>query len=253
MRNAFGRVGPLLSALLIALAVTVVFLPATAFAQDSAPQEGDSSSAIAVLMIWLSWAIGAVIVLLSLASIGFIIEHFITLRRSRLIPEQVLIELEEQIARGQIPQAIEYCHLPENESMASDLILAGLERYRSTEFGFAEYKTAVEEAGENYLGQLYRKTEVLGVIGAISPMLGLMGTVSGMISAFGTIASATGGTTPSDLAGGIMGALITTLLGLVVAVPALVFFSFFRNKIDSIVAEAGRRIERVMSPLGRKR
>jgi biopolymer transport protein ExbB len=94
---------------------------------------------------------------------------------------------------------------------------------------------------------------VLHVIGSIAPMLGLTGTVLGMIEAFTTIAVLDGIARPQELAGGIGQALLTTLLGLLVAIPTMVAFSYFRNKIDSIVAEAGKRVERVMMPLGRKR
>ena len=110
----------------------------------------------------------------------------------------------------------------------------------------------MEEAGEDQTGKLYRRTEALHVIGSIAPMLGLTGTVLGMIDAFSTIAALEGMARPQELAGGIGQALTTTLLGLVVAIPSMVAFSFFRNKIDSIVSEAGKRIERLMMPLGRK-
>ena len=84
-------------------------------------------------------------------------------------------------------------------------------------------------------------------------MLGLTGTVLGMIRAFNMIASEGGMAKPEQLAGGIGQALVTTLLGLVVAIPTMVAFSFFRNKIDSIVAEAGKRVEQIMMPLGRRK
>jgi biopolymer transport protein ExbB len=84
-------------------------------------------------------------------------------------------------------------------------------------------------------------------------MLGLLGTVSGMINTFNVIAEKEGRANPAELAGGIGEALLTTLFGLLVAIPAMLAFSFFRNKIDSIVSEAGKRIERIMMPLGRKR
>ncbi len=167
--------------------------------------------------------------------------------------QAVLDELEQLIVQGEINKAIEFCRQSKNYSLATEVILAGLQRYKSSEFGFAEYRSAVEEAGEDQTGQLYRRTEVLNVIGAIAPMLGLTGTVLGMIEAFTTIASLEGMARPQELAGGIGQALITTLLGLVVAIPTMVAFSFFRNKIDSLVAEAGKRIERVMMPLGRKK
>lgn len=201
----------------------------------------------------LGIGISLFILLLSGVAVFFIIEHSLSITKRKLMPEDVLIELEERIARGEIDQAIEFCYQPENYSLASEVILAGLERYRSSEFGFAEYKTAVEEAGEDVTGRLYRKTEVLNVIGQVSPMLGLLGTVLGMISAFMTIAEKSGMAKPEELAGGIGEALITTLLGLAAAIPSLVALSYFRNKIDSLVAEAGKRVERVLLPLGRKR
>ena len=191
--------------------------------------------------------------LMSLAMVFFIIEHLLTIRKGKLMPDVVVAELEQKIARGEINDAIEYCHLPENYCLASEVVLAGLERYVGSEFGFAEYKTAVEEEGEDQTGRLYRKTEVLGVIGSIAPMLGLTGTVVGMIFAFNKIASSGGAAKPEELAGGIGTALVTTLIGLLIAIPAMIAFSFFRNKIDSLVGETGKRVERLMMPLGRKR
>jgi biopolymer transport protein ExbB len=193
------------------------------------------------------------IVLLSVISVYFIIEHLLTITRNRIMPDATLSELEAMIVHGEINKAIDLCHQKENYSLATEVVLAGLERYKSSEFGYAEYRSAVEEAGEDQTGKLYRRTEVLNVIGVIAPMLGLTGTVLGMIEAFTTIASLKGMAQPQQLAGGIGQALITTLLGLLVAIPTMVAFSFFRNKIDSLVAEAGKRIEQVMMPLGRKK
>lgn len=198
-------------------------------------------------------AIVCLIILLSLVSIYFIIEHAMTITRRKLMPENLMDELERLVVHGEIKQAITLCHQKENYSLSTEVILAGLNRYQSSEFGFAEYRTAVEEAGEDQTGKLYRRTEILHVIGSIAPMLGLTGTVLGMIDAFTTISALEGMARPQELAGGIGQALITTLLGLVVAIPSMVAFSYFRNKIDSIVSEAGKRIERLMMPLGRKK
>ncbi|RCS52782.1 MotA/TolQ/ExbB proton channel family protein [Bremerella cremea] len=197
--------------------------------------------------------VGVLIGLLSMVAIGFIVEHFLTIRKSVLMPEGVAYELEEMIAQGRVDEALELCKNPEYASLLTYVVEAGLERFRGAEFGFAEYKAAVEEAGEDQTARLYRKTEVLGMIGSIAPMLGLTGTVLGMIRAFNTIA-ATGGTPkPDDLAGAIGQALVTTLLGLVVAIPAMVAYSYFGNRIDSLVAEVGKRVEQILTPLGRRR
>ena len=197
--------------------------------------------------------VGILIFLLSVAAVSFIVEHSLSIRKSTLMPDHVMDELEELIRKGGVDEAIQACEAPDNESMVSQVVQAGLVRYKGSEFGFAEYKAAVEEAGEDQTGRLYRKTEVLGLIGAIAPMLGLTGTVLGMIDAFNTIASSDGMAKPADLAGGIGKALVTTLMGLVVAIPAMIAHSFFRNKIDSIISEAGKRVEQIMMPLGRRR
>ncbi|MDX1946798.1 MAG: MotA/TolQ/ExbB proton channel family protein [Pirellulaceae bacterium] len=197
--------------------------------------------------------IGVIIILLSIVAVGFIIEHALTIRKQRIMPDDVLDPLEELIAKGDYQGAIQYCQDPSNYCLATDVILAGLERYTGSEFGFAEYKAAVEEAGEDNTARLYRKTDALSVIGAIAPMLGLFGTVEGMMESFNTIASRGGMARPDELADSIGKALVTTWLGLIVAIPAMVAFSYFRNKIDSLVSECGKRVERILAPLSRKK
>ncbi|QEG20360.1 MotA/TolQ/ExbB proton channel family protein [Mariniblastus fucicola] len=201
----------------------------------------------------LGMAIVFLILLLSVISLFVISDNLWRITSSKLIPDKVLSELEARIMHGDITPAMEMCRQKANYSMSTEIILAGLQRFQSSEFGYAEYRSAVEEAGEDVTGRLYRRIEVLNVIGAIAPMLGLTGTVIGMIEAFTTIASLEGMARPQELAGGIGQALITTLLGLLVAIPTMVAYSYFRNRIDSIVAEAGKRIEQVMMPLGRKK
>ncbi len=196
---------------------------------------------------------GLFIGLLSIVGLGFAIEHFITIRKSALMPENVADELQTMIQEGRLDEAADYCADPANESLIAEVVAAGLQRFRSSEFGFAEYKAAVEEAGEDQTGRLYRKTEVLGVVGTIAPMLGLLGTVLGMIEAFNQIAATEGAARPHELASGISKALVTTMMGLYVAIPAMLAFSYFRNKIDSIVAETGKRVEQILTPLGRRR
>lgn len=228
--------------------------PRAAVAEEGSSGESDSDeSSLDKWQSMLSWVFYILFLLLSLASVFFIIEHSLTIRKGKIMPDWVMTELEQKIARYEINEAIEFCLQPENYCLASEVVLSGLERYQGSEFGFAEYKTAVEEAGEDQTAKLFRKTEVLGVIGAIAPMIGLTGTVLGMILAFQKISQTAGAAKPDELAGGISLALVTTLLGLVLAIPTMIAYSFFRNKIESLVAEAGKRIERIMMPMGRKR
>lgn len=224
----------------------------TSLSSTSSPtDEGDTRTLLDTVLD--GGIVGLLIIVLSMISLGFICEHFMTIRKSVLLPDEVMDQLDTLIEQGQVDEAISMCDQPQNQCLATQVVLAGLERYKGSEFGFAEYKAAVEEAGEDQTGQLYRKTEVLGLIGSIAPMLGLTGTVLGMIKAFNTIAASGGMARPDELAGGIGQALVTTLLGLVVAIPTMIAFSYFRNRIDSIVAEAGKRIEQILMPLGRRK
>ncbi len=219
------------------------------------PETPPQSSLMTLLFGGGPLGIGIVsaILVLSVVSLYSIFDHALTITRRRIMPQSVLDELERLIAHGELRRATEFCQDPENYSLATEVILAGLNRYQTSEFGFAEYRAAVEEAGEDQTGKLYRRTEVLNVIGAIAPMLGLTGTVLGMIQAFNTIAAREGMAQPQELAGGIGQALITTLLGLLVAIPTMIALSYYRNKIDSLIAETGKRVERILAPLGRKK
>ena len=223
---------------------------------DSSSAPGSTQSSVIKMLFGgsqLGNGVVVVLLILSLASVYFIVEHSMTITRQRLIPRGVLDELERLIAHGEVHRAIQLCQSKDSYSLATEVIHAGLDRYQNSEFGFAEYRAAVEEAGEDQTGKLYRRTEALNVISAIAPMLGLLGTVLGMIESFNTIAAKEGMAQPQDLAGGIGEALITTFLGLMVAIPSMVALSYFRNKIDSLVSEAGKRVERIMTPLGRKK
>ena len=197
--------------------------------------------------------IGVIIILMSIVAVAFVIEHGLTIRKERLMPEAAMDQLEDLIARGDVQAAVQLCEDPRNYSLATDVVLAGLERFQTSEFGFADYKSAVEEAGEDHTARLYRKTDGLNIIGVIAPMLGLFGTVEGMMESFNIIASTEGAAQPYQLADSISKALVTTWLGLVVAIPSMVAFSYFRNKIDSLVSECGKRVERVLTPLSRRR
>jgi biopolymer transport protein ExbB len=205
------------------------------------------------VIIYDGGTIGAMIILLSVAAIGLIIEHFVSIRRGKLMPDLVMYELEELIQNHKIDEAIDVCDAAGNDCLVAAVVRAALVRYQGAQFGFAEYKAAAEEAGESQIGRLYRKTTALALIAAIAPMLGLTGTVMGMITSFNTIAATGGMARPDELASGIGQALITTLEGLCVAMPSMVAVSFFRNRIDSLAAEAGSRVEQILLPLSHKR
>ncbi|MFZ9133886.1 MAG: MotA/TolQ/ExbB proton channel family protein [Phycisphaerales bacterium] len=191
--------------------------------------------------------VGVIILLLSLAAAGLAIALFVRIRAKVLVPPASVEALREMLVRGRPEEALEYCLLPEHDSFLCRILGPGLTRYLRSGFGALELRSTLEEAGGEETARLYRATDALGVIGSVAPLLGLLGTVQGMIGAFDTVATSA----VSDpgyyerLAGNISLALITTLQGLVVAIPCVILFSFFRNRIDAIAAGAAREIDRL--------
>jgi biopolymer transport protein ExbB len=188
--------------------------------------------------------IGYIILGLSVIAVALIIVHLVQIRRSALVPPEPIEELDELLSRGDVGGALEYALDPEHDCYLTRILAAGLTRYQKSAFGAFEFKNAIEEAAEEQVARLYRSTDALGVIGSVAPLLGLLGTVQGMIGAFGNL-SRTAGVNHEEMASNISLALVTTLLGLIVAIPCVALFTYFRNRIDALAAEAAGEIERL--------
>lgn len=189
--------------------------------------------------------IGYIIIGLSIVALALVIMHAYQIRRKSLLPPHQVAQLDDMLARGEVSEALEYCLRPENDTYLTRIMSTGLTRYQKSAFGAFEIKNAIEEAGEDQTARLYRSTDALGVIGHIAPMLGLLGTVVGMVGAFEALPQA-GGADHEALASQISLALVTTLLGLVLAIPATSLYSFFKNRIDAFASEASLEIERLV-------
>ena len=210
-------------------------------AQENAAPESTSL----LEMIQAGGAIGYLLIAMSVLALTMIIIHCVQIRRKVLVPPEQVEVLDELLGKGDVASALEYCVNPENDSYLTRILAAGLTRYERSAFGAFELKNAVEEAGEEQTARLYRSTDVLSVIGSISPLLGLTGTVLGIVGAFKTLSA---GAAPDHqaLAGNISLALVTTLLGLIVAIPCMVLFTYFRNRIDALASDAGSEMERLL-------
>jgi len=171
------------------------------------------------------------IALCSIIALAIFLERLWSLRRSRVIPRDFLIEIEDLIRREKIPEAVTRCR-KDNSSMAN-IIVAGIRNFGKRR---EIVKESIEEIGRREAATLERYINVVGTIAAISPLLGLLGTVFGMIKAFNVI-SIQGVGNPSSLAGGISEALITTAAGLVVAIPTFVLYRYLANKADALIVE----------------
>jgi len=188
--------------------------------------------------------VGYLIILLSMGALTLIVMHVIQIRRSALLPPHQLETLDDMLSSNDVTGTLEYCLSPDNDSYLTRILAAGLTRFQKSAFGAFELKNAIEEAGEDQTARLYRSTDALGVIGAIAPLLGLLGTVLGMVGAFDSL-SRSAGSNHEALAANISLALVTTLMGLVLAIPCMALFTFFRNRIDAIGSEASVEIERL--------
>ncbi len=193
--------------------------------------------------------IGLIIILLSLAAVGMIVAQLLRLRRSRLAPPETVDRLHELLRANQVGAAIEFCTDAENDSFIARVMGSALIRCSRSPFGFLELKSALEEVGQAQVARLYRMTDGIGLIASVAPMLGLLGTVVGMVGAFDTIALTEGPARPDQLGGSISQALVTTVLGLIVAIPCTAAFTFLRNRIDTLASEVGETIEELAAYL----
>jgi biopolymer transport protein ExbB len=185
--------------------------------------------------------IGIIILTLSIAMVALIIEHLLSIRRNALMPPGLAQDVQQQIQLGKYQQAHELCQ--HNPSLLGHVLSAGL---AEVALGYQAVEKSMEDASMEQSARLSRKIEYLSVIGQIAPMLGLLGTVWGMILAFLEFSSKANPQV-SELAPGISKALVTTLMGLSVAVPAFASFAIFRNRIDELVAESSLLAEHVFS------
>lgn len=184
-------------------------------------------------LLWNSGLCGYIIIILSVALMALSIETFIAFKPEKLMPEPILIEIEESLDNGEYENALEICQ--SEDIFMTRIVGAGLGKMAN---GFTRMEEAIGEEAEAQATLLHQKLGYINLIATISPMLGLLGTVSGMVTAFGEIAR-NPTATAQDLAGGIYVALTTTLLGLIVAIPGTIIFTFLRNRTIKTIMDMG--------------
>jgi biopolymer transport protein ExbB len=195
--------------------------------------------------LWRGGVLMLPILLCSVLALGIVIERLFNLRKKRVVRDDVMEGVESMLRENQISEAGMLCR--RNSSSMSRILLVALLNHKKDR---SEIKELIEDAGRQEIPNLERYLNLLGTIAGIAPLLGLLGTVAGMIRVFDVI-SAAGVGHPNALAGGISEALITTAAGLTVAIPALVFHSYFVNKADSLVLEMEKHSMRLLSILKR--
>jgi len=175
---------------------------------------------------WPIWPL----IIASVIALALIIERLWSLRQSAVAPagmvDKVLAEYRE---RGATPELLSRTA---QRGPLGRILAAGLANVKSPR---PVMKEAIEEVGRIVTHDLERFLPTLGTIASIGPLLGLLGTVIGMIEIFGS--QTTNGSNPIVLAHGISIALYNTAMGLIVAIPSMIFYRYFRGKVDGLVVE----------------
>jgi biopolymer transport protein ExbB len=175
---------------------------------------------------WPIWPL----LLASVIAVALIIERSITLRAAKIVPPTLLDQVVEVYRRqGVSPEILERLA---KDSPLGEVLAAGLRNHASPR---QVMKEAIDETGRAVARDLERFLTTLGTIATAAPLLGLFGTVVGMIEIFGSQSPT--GTNPQQLAHGISIALYNTAFGIAIAIPALIFYRHFRNKVDNFVVD----------------
>jgi biopolymer transport protein ExbB len=183
------------------------------------------------------------LILCSVIALGIVLERWWSLRVKRVCPEHLLAEVWPWVKTGETdPKRLEVLR---RHSPLGQILAAGLQ-YRSDSRELM--KEAIEDTGRHVVHELERYLNTLGTIAAITPLLGLLGTVLGIMRVFAVITTQ-GTANTQALSGGIAEALITTVAGLTIAIPALILYRYFRGKVDDLVvrmeADAIKMIEAI--------
>ena len=200
----------------------------------------------------LGWAFDAlgiqytvVFFLISFTFVALAVMNFLGSRRSNICPSHLVDGFDQLLAEQRYQEAYELAK--NDESVLGQVLSAGLAKLS---IGYEHAIVAMQEVSEIEGLKLEQRLSYVSLIGAISPMVGLFGTVDGMIRSFYQIATAGGTPDPSKLAEGVATALLTTLIGLAVAIPAMILFAIIRNRLVRLMTEVGVASEELMSRFG---
>ncbi|MDI9347190.1 MAG: MotA/TolQ/ExbB proton channel family protein [Methylacidiphilales bacterium] len=183
------------------------------------------------------------IVLCSVIASAIVIERFVFLRKNRIFPRSVIEKVWTWVEDNDITK--DKIETLKNSSLLGKVLATGLEYRNQPRFVIQQ---RLEDVGRQVTSELEQFLYILEIIVSIAPFLGLLGTVIGMIEIFQTVTLSTSASS-KELAGGIATALITTVGGLLVAIPALVFHKIFLNKISEIVLAMEREATRLLDVL----
>jgi biopolymer transport protein ExbB len=231
--------------------VALYLLPGVLNGQDGSA-EAETEAPSGFFEILFSGGIVGIIIMSTLIAVSLtatylVFDQLMSIRRKDLMPTGLGENVRNALIAGDVASANRFCN--ENPSMLAFVLMHGISEL---EFGWQAVEKSLEDALAEQAARLFRKIEYLSLIANIAPMLGLLGTVTGMILAFQQVAETQGTASAPQLAEGIYSALVTTVAGLVIAIPSLGAFAILRNRIDQFIAEAAYNSQHVFTPLRRK-
>ena len=214
----------------------------SAWAQDPAAAPARTQE---TLLGWLVNSLGWVYILiflsLSFILVALFIMNSLSARRESVCPQHLVEGFEAYLDEKKYQEAYELAKT--DESFLGNVLSAGLAKLSSS---YQHAIASMQEVGAEENMRLEHRLSYLALIGTISPMIGLFGTVHGMINSFYTIANGGGTPDPNKLAEGISTALLTTLIGLAIAIPAIAGYNILRNRVQRLVLDVGITSENLM-------
>ncbi len=198
---------------------------------------------------WPIWPLVAC----SILALALVIERFISLKTVKIAPPRLLDEVL-RVSRTSVPSPDVVSQLEQNSALG-EVLASGLRALNaSPRCSEDELRSSMEGAGRLVAHRLEKYLNALATIASAAPLMGLFGTVVGMIEIFGSQASAGGvtGGNPAQLAHGISIALYNTAFGLIVAIPSLIFWRYFRARVDAYLLTlelASERLARHLNTL----
>jgi biopolymer transport protein ExbB len=226
--------------------------PAEAAPEEAAPEEGATEGEAAPaekkpqsLLAFFFRALGIrytiAFLILSFTFVAMLVMNLLSLRRDAVCPRHLAAAFEANLNEKKFQEAFDLAK--NDDSMLGQMLSAGMQNLQQ---GYDKSLEAMGFVGEDENMKLEHRLSFLSLVGSIAPMVGLLGTVDGMVASFIVIASSDTQPKPSKLAEGISMALITTLVGLVLAIPAVIAFSILKNRLSRMVMETGQQATTLM-------
>jgi biopolymer transport protein ExbB len=210
------------------------------------PTPGEGRTLLDQFVTSGGWIVWFILLPMSFIMVYLAVEHSLTIRRKKLLPDGIgrqIIEMIQQFGTRQLAEGI---------AGRSDFVSTAVAKAVNEGGGdWFRMRNLLAESLQEQAMRLLRRIEWLNLIGNVSPMVGLFGTVVGMIKLFNVMATSGGQPEAARLADGISVALVTTFWGLLIAIPALAFHGMFSNRIEILANEAVVDAENIIPEIRR--